>query len=398
MKAGQRYSHTSAAAGPEGETMKKRVRFLSILLILVLAAGVLSGCAAGQTGTGSAANTSAGVNSDTAGTDSGNHSSAADNESTNTVDNITGHTSANQTAAAASGNTETTNQTVSTQTADTQSAAGRPGAADGWLKSVPLGESVQADLNGSGIQTVTVKLKADTDGGGKAKIVVGNTTYKTKEYVISPDQDYVIMDIDASDQNLEIGILDWGPSDDLTTNIYELQNGSMKYLGYVEGFIGGGSMGAETNTDDFAGNTTDVDSLDGSGVITGTFRLDVLQTWWANCTWKLSDGKISFVKQKIYDVTNPEEIAKDYGTKLIHKITLYASPDLNAETSIVKPSDAQVIFPKTDNKHWVMMQTTSADGSTVSGWFYLKDFNDVQTTPGKTMESQNVFDGLCMAD
>lgn len=81
---------------------------------------------------------------------------------------------------------------------------------------------------------------------------------------------YFLADLNAKDGKLEIGLLDYGPSYDLTTTYLRYEKGHLISLGTVPGFP-----------------DQDSSSLDGKGNVTTPGRLSLLQNWQAPFVYQL---------------------------------------------------------------------------------------------------------------
>ena len=251
------------------------------------------------------------------------------------------------------------------------------------ITEVPVGEEITVDLDGSGVQTVRYCVDIETDESGLeigAQIKafwIGEKDF-TKELsnlgvlLENPGTDcFYIVDLDASDSYKEIALFDQGPSDDPETYFLRYQNGGLKLLGSV--------------TDNPASDTCHFQNdSQNAGEIVASFRLSILQTWYAEGYWKLnSGGKLQFEEQSVYYPIGT------YEAELLCELPVYHMPDREGEFFIVKPG--KVTFTATDNKNWVQLETK--DGST--GWFYVENYDTIADIG---QNAQEVFASLIICD
>jgi hypothetical protein len=266
-----------------------------------------------------------------------------------------------------------------------------PGTENGYLVQEPMGEAVQVDLDGDGeLETVTIATKQIEQKNGDSRwkeTVLSSVKINDKEFLKKSDLEgtslnvpnvvlytpeskhYFLADLNASDGKLELGLLDYGPSNDLTTTYLRYQNGQLTSLGTVPGF-------------------PDQDSsiLDGKGNVTTPGRLSLLQNWQAPFVYQLKGNALEKAPQSWYTpIEQPEQ-----QVVLKKAIKLYTKPDQNAPATTAQPNQA---FPATDNKHWVQVQL--ADGT--EGWFYMEDGATILSGDQKYTEME-VFDNLNMTD
>lgn len=269
-----------------------------------------------------------------------------------------------------------------------------PGTENGYLVQEPMGEEVQVDLDGDGeLETVTITTKQVEQKSGDSRwkeTVLSSLVIDGKEFIkksaaesnslnvpnvvlYTPEgEHYFLADLNASDGKLEIGLLDYGPSYDLTTTYLRYENGQLTSLGTVPGF-------------------PDQDSsiLDGKGNVTTPGRLSLLQNWQAPFVYQLKGNALEKAPQSWYTpIDQPEQ-----QVVLKKAIRLYTKPDQKAQATTAQPNQAVTAFPATDNKHWVQVQL--ADGT--EGWFYMEDSATIVSGNQKYTEME-VFDNLNMTD
>lgn len=269
-----------------------------------------------------------------------------------------------------------------------------PGTENGYLVQEPMGEEVQVDLDGDGkLETLTITTKQVEQKSGDSRwkeTVLSSLVIDGKEFIkknaaesnslnvpnvvlYTPEgEHYFLADLNASDGKLEIALLDYGPSYDLTTTYLRYENSQLTSLGTVPGF-------------------PDQDSsiLDGKGNVTTPGRLSLLQNWQAPFVYQLKGNALEKAPQSWYTPIDQSE----QQVVLKKAIKLYTKPDQKAQATTAQPNQAVTAFPATDNKHWVQVQL--ADGT--EGWFYMEDSATIVSGNQKYTEME-VFDNLNMTD
>lgn len=302
---------------------------------------------------------------------------------------------ASSNAAAAS---QTTQPTQSSSAAEPISkpkagkAGDTPSAANGYLVLENMGKEITLDLDGDGkTDTLKVSVKSKEVGSGTnswtettlnsiiingKELAAPDTEEPLKAYKVALDtpdkENYCITDLDTKDHALEIALLDYGPSDDLTTTYLHYKDGTLTSLGVLPGFPNDESS-----------------QRDGNGNVMAAGRLKLLQTWYATFPYTLKNGKLEEVEQSQYIPTQDTENV----ITLKKALTLYAEPDQKADTVKVQPSKDPVTFPATDNKNWVQLHLS--DGT--EGWFYMNDSSTI-VSDGQELQASDVFDNLLLVD
>lgn len=273
--------------------------------------------------------------------------------------------------------------------AASMSAASAEGASDELIE-VPIGEEVRADLDGDGsAETIlydVISSRQSKDGswtnGLPCKLNVDGTNFLDLKqanpmapydyWMENPDTgSYYLVDLDTSDQYLEIAITDWGSSDYLSTLLFRYDAGGLTCLGRLPG------MPDQPETD-----------YHGDGTVSAAAHLNVMQTWMGIRTYSLEDGQMCPLEGELF----PPVPREDHPVTLTTPLTVFESPDLNAATLVLQPSEEPLEFPLTDGAHWV--QIKCADGS--SGWAYFTGFTAI-VNDGMEIDDQTVFDNLFFA-
>ena len=138
----------------------------------------------------------------------------------------------------------------------------KPGRLTRYVHSHSVGSTVRYDLNGDGIgEDITVVTHEYEEG----KLTIGNSTVEI--WSCSPTGYFTIVNVDASDNRLLVGISDYGPSDDPETVLYAYDGMYIREIGYLTDILG-------KNIWDYDGAV-----CNGDGTITAKTRWDVLGTW-----------------------------------------------------------------------------------------------------------------------
>lgn len=138
----------------------------------------------------------------------------------------------------------------------------KPGQADAYIRSHPVGTIVRYDLNGDGTgESITLNTNEYEAG----KLTIGDDSVEI--WSATPTGYFTVLNVDDSKDTLLVGISDYGPSDDPETVFYAYDGTSIREVGYL--------------TDIFGQNIYGHDSAvcHGDGTVTAGKRWDVLGTW-----------------------------------------------------------------------------------------------------------------------
>lgn len=258
--------------------------------------------------------------------------------------------------------------TTAPRTAETKPLSTTAGTKESkFAKFYPVGKEVSLDLNGDdnkeeiyyGMDDFTIDGKSFKDE------VLESIDLESPE-----TDDFLITDINASDEQKEIGIMIMGPSDDYEVFFFTYEKKKLQYIGRVPSII-----------EDLAS------TFDGKGRITGNMRLQILQTWFAPTTWELSeDNEIVLVPQELY---YPVEFSWQEQVSLNEPLPIYEKRDDKEPSATIMPQE--VNFLATDDERWVEIE--GEDG--VRGWFKVENFDEIVDLGKPSME---VFSNLSMAD
>lgn len=240
--------------------------------------------------------------------------------------------------------------------------------------SVPMGEEITVRLTGEGTETIRYSVSEDKDGSRRIEefsINGKDFSKELKDRIMKPNMEkFYIIDLVADDDYKEIAIFDEGPSWDPETHFFRYHNGRMVYLGSITDY-------PDSDTCHFqnAGNS--------QGEIVASFRLNILQTWFAQGYWKLNKNNyLEFQEQSVYYPI------REYTAELLQELTVYE--DRNLESVSFQMQPGKVSFLATDNKNWVQIE----DKNGAQGWFYIEGYDTIADV-GSISE---VFEGLEIYD
>ena len=227
--------------------------------------------------------------------------------------------------------------------------------------------SKTADLNLDGTnENIVLAIESLSRGWGRRmKLTIGNETVVVPGS--NPEEKITVVDLDASDEFLEVAIGDFGPSGDPTTNFYRFDGVHIKHLGVIpdltEGMI-----------------------FDTKGMVTATVRAHILDTWFYRANFRLNESfTLTKVPDDFYERINaPTEV------KMLKLLPLQLSPTNSYSAGAVVEGQTVTILG-CDDVAWCQLKP--ANGA--PAWFEVKDYN-VIVELGLT--SGEVFDGLSFAD
>lgn len=247
----------------------------------------------------------------------------------------------------------------------------------GFQKSVGLGESVSIDLNGDGTEDeVTFNVEESSDYVYVPTLTINGADYsKVLEdnqcYFAGPYEKYVIMDIDESDDYLEIAVQDYGMSDDPMTAFLRYDGNNVIYMGYVSDRV----------SDMYVVN-------DGKGKLHARERMHVFETVNMKTTYEIENNELVRCMDGLYEIAYTDA-SREKG--LLQD--LYVFTDMSTESEVVKlDKETEVIVLATDNVEWVQIQYE--DGNI----YYIHVVNHYMIDMnGKEVDSRDVFTDIIQA-
>ena len=264
----------------------------------------------------------------------------------------------------------------------TENEDNRPGKADGFVHSHPLGTTVYYDLNGDGIdEDITVNAQEYADG----KLTIGNTSINFP--AINPTGYFTVINVDQSQKILLIGISDYGFSDDDMTALYAYDGTEIAAVGFFEDVLG-------KNSYDRTGAT-----CHGDGTISARVRMDVLGTWMALGLYRLGEAGLED-HTELYRRMDWEDQITGWEVATKTELIMYAD-SAKSDNPVTVPAETTVRMTgvkkgQEENTHWVFFEVDSLDADL---WLLTKEI-DWQTfvcNGEKLMDSEEAFDGFFYA-
>jgi len=302
-----------------------------------------------------------------------------------TAATTSGSTTAATTSQVTSAPTTTSSGTTET-TAETTTAEPLPD-----LRYQPLAADINQsfDLNSDGVPEDIFYNVVD-DFSFNITLNQQNLTFDGEMFL--PDW-FFLVDLDVTDNSLDIAIQELGPSDDYQVTFFYYDGSSLVKRGIVPGMIC--DVYSETlETDPYGTGTI---HLDGKGGLTARARGLVLHTWFYDEPWYLAgNGQLKRIGLDYYIMQGYDqdtgELLPDTPVTLKINLPLFASPGSAVQSGIAKAGESASLT-RTDNQAWVELRTV--DGSL--GWFELSDGYRVLVN-GTKYFGDEVFDGLIYAD
>lgn len=247
----------------------------------------------------------------------------------------------------------------------------------GFQKSVSVGETVTIDIDGDGsADEVKFDVEESSDYTYIPTLVINGATYSNvfddnQCYFAYPYDRYVIMDIDDSDNFLEIAVQDYGMSDDPMTAFLRYDGSKVTYLGEIYDRV----------SDMYIVN-------DGKGTINARVRMNIFETIRMKTSYKVEDDKLTMCMADLYSIAYTDGGA----TKtLLQDLIVYQEMSTESET-VTLAEGAEIVALATDNTEWV--QIADEDGNIyyvhVVNYFMI-DMN------GNEVDSREVFDSVIQA-
>lgn len=251
----------------------------------------------------------------------------------------------------------------------------------------PAGETKNLDGDTSMKEGSLFKM-ADIDGDGfDEKIVLdpvktGSPSYYTSFTIRVGDSaieanyedfepDFSVVDIDDSDEFMEIAVSSYGPSSDLNTAFYHYDGKNLKFMGEIQGFYGMTEWGEGEL------------KIDGSGKIRTLVKTYFIQTWFHEEEYLLK-GDLSFEK------VGKDLYAMNTDVVLLGDLTLYKERGQTAPGIALTKGD-EVLLKDTDDKEWCSVVTKSGE----TGWIAVDEDYKVR---GTSYFTYDLFEGLTIAD
>jgi len=220
---------------------------------------------------------------------------------------------------------------------------------------------LQGDLDRDGhLDPVTVSFERPDQHGGlhHFKVQIGRAVYEGKGEHLHGEA--TIVDIDSTDQSLEIAVPQWGPSDDDAVYFLRYSKGRIWLIGIVPG--------AEL-------------SIDGSGTVRTSCRGRLLCTWFYPCVYRWSQEAQVLVEEP--QVFKPMHVE----VTLLRDLSLCSEP-LQWRSSTSVKAGTRATIDLTDDRRWCRIHTAQGEG----GWF------SVEGGWVQGVDAREMFEDLPIAD
>lgn len=228
------------------------------------------------------------------------------------------------------------------------------------------------DLNSDGVKDKVI-LTLEDSYHNKYALQVNDLIIHTSGDNIEPN--FNIVDIDTSDKYMEIAVSEYGPSSDDATTFFYFDVKKIIPMGKIGGFFGV----RYSYGNDIMGEM----KINGSGEISTRTRGKILQTWFYQDEYKLSEKHLLVnVPKDLYEMNTEVEVIKE--------ISLQKSRNDATEALSLKPGE-KVMIVSCDNNTWCSVR--NAEGE--MGWFAIEDYDIIKNVG---LHASEVFNGLCHAD
>lgn len=247
----------------------------------------------------------------------------------------------------------------------------------GFQKSVNLGETVSIDLNGDGeADEITFNAEESSDYVYVPTLIINGADYSSvfedsQCYFACPYQEYVIMDIDDTDNYLEIAVQDYGMSDDPMTAFFRYDGNDVIYMGYV----------ADRVSDLYVVSN-------GDGLLHARERMHVFETVNMKTTYEIENNELVLCMDDLYPIAYTDASAEK---GLLQD--LYVFTEMSTDSEVVKlDKETEVVALATDNVEWVQIRYEDGEIYYVHVVnHYMIDMN------GLEVDSRDVFTDIIQA-
>lgn len=247
----------------------------------------------------------------------------------------------------------------------------------GFRQSVRLGETVMMDIDGDDKKDeITFNVEESSDYVYVPSLTINGVDYSdvfedNQCYFAYPYEEYVILDIDDSDDYLEIAVQDYGMSDDPMTAFLRYDGSKVTYLGEIYDRV----------SDMYIVN-------DGKGKLNARVRMNIFETVRMKTSYEVENGKLTMCMDNLYPIAYT-----DGGAEKGLLQDLYVYTDMSTDSEVVKlDKETEVVALATDNNEWVQIEYE--DGNIyyvhVVNYFMI-DMN------GFEVDSRDVFDSVIQA-
>lgn len=247
-----------------------------------------------------------------------------------------------------------------------------PSSQEGFSNEV----KASTDLDGDGTMDEILLRTKDNPNGEEVTGYVLSVNGKEISYEgenINPL--FNIVDLLPEDGHHEIAVSEEGPSNDDATVFFRYKADSLSVIGEIQGFLG-----AYPQTDGMGRLV-----VNGDGTVTTQSRGEILQTWFYEDTYRLSDSdELIRVVKDLYPMVTEVTLLKPLKTQVAR--------DNEAPGHTFQVGEKATLL-ETDNKEWVSIRNEDGEIS----WFQIKGFYEILGQDEPYLAT-DIFDGLIMAD
>lgn len=269
-------------------------------------------------------------------------------------------------------------------------------AGDGVVQPFDLGTTVLVDLDGDGVDEQLMVIMEELPTPWSYPSVLINEHYFTRKevnglYAEMPYRDYFyLMDLDVTDQWIEIALREAGPSGDPKTTFFRYHDGEMICIGSVPNVLWIKEDGTMSST------------VLGDGKYTGKARLDIIQTDGAEKTWGLVNGaefnaSIEEVIPEFYEFSILSDL--EYWCSIRQELPVYKEMIADADQMIILPVGTKIEFRRYyPIDGWIELISTEKE---TLGWIKLEGDESSQMIMPINVERWSLrgyVDGLNFAD
>lgn len=187
--------------------------------------------------------------------------------------------------------------------------------------------------------------------------------------------EFSIVDLDTTDNFMEIAVSSEGPSDDPNTAFYHYDGRNLKSMGTLPGYYGEDSNGVEGKIH-FTGN----------GSVWSEITSGFIHTW---------SHEVLYVLNKDFELSKPENAMYPMDTEVVLRkdLKLRAEKDGHAYGITLRAGE-KAVLKGSDDKVWCLVE--KADGET--GWFAVDGYGTGEQIVRETgLPVQEMFEGLFSA-
>lgn len=181
--------------------------------------------------------------------------------------------------------------------------------------------------------------------------------------VAAPNQYYYLIDLDISDDYIELAIADRGtPQQPGCTHFFRYVDFNLVYMGKIDDFV---------DSDTFRAT--------GDGYITCNRRLSLLPEFTTAASYEISGDELELVEEDWYPLSAPEdENDEPAAYSLAEELTLYTSDSRFSDSITLYPGNTQLRILSCDEDHWLQVETSEGER-------YYLHLEDVDRIDDETM-------------